>query len=508
MLASNHKRMVRNTAMLYMRMLLAMVVTLYTSRVVLHVLGIEDFGIYQVVTGFVALLGFLQGAMTTATQRFLAFDLGESGGQNMSRIFSTSILIHALLAICIALLAETAGYWFVSTQLVIPDERISAALSAYHIAIISYVISVLMVPFTAMLMAHERMGIFAGIGILDVLLKLFTVIGLQYIENDKLVSYAWLLLAVNLAILMSYFVASKLIFPKIRLHCEWHPQQFKTMLSYTAWNTWGNLAAALSGQGTNVLLNIFFGPAVNAGRSIATQANGALNSFISSMQAAINPQIIKQYASGNHQKMHNLVQKASKYNFFLLLTISIPVLLHTDQLLIIWLTTPPPFASSLLNLSIILSLVESLSLPMMTSAQSTGKIRLYQTVIGGILLLNVPVAFMSLKTWHNPTVAIWTSIVLAVVALVARLFILKNLTGMAVGHYLKSVIIRVLLVSSASGAICYAITPKITTNTLLIGSLSTCLTTTILIIYLIGCDACEKRYIVNLAIQSYRKLIK
>lgn len=500
MLASNHKRMARNTAMLYMRMLLAMAVTLYTSRVVLHVLGIEDFGIYQVVTGFVALLGFLQGAMTTATQRFLAFDLGESGGQSMSRIFNTSVLIHALLAVCIALLAETAGYWFVSTQLIIPDERISAALSAYHLAIISYVISVLMVPFTAMLMAHERMGIFAGIGMLDVILKLVTVITLKYIDSDKLVAYAWLLLAVSLTTFMLYLIASKLLFPKIRLRCEWHPKQFKTMLSYTAWNTWGNLAAALSGQGTNVLLNIFFGPTINAGRSIALQANGALYSFVQNIQSAINPQIIKLYASGNMAQMHNLILRASKYNFFLLLTLALPVLLNTEILLGLWLVEVPPHAIEFIKLTIIASLIDSISGPLMTSAQATGRIRLYHTVVGGILLLNLPVGYFFLAQGHQPEAILLVAIALCVLALIARIIIAGNLIKISKTTFILRSLARPLLVATVSSMATMLIQenkqPSLQNTAI---SLATPISVTIITIWFFGLDSTEKSYLFNIA---------
>lgn len=369
--------------MLYIRMLLALAVSLYTSRIVLDVLGIEDFGIYHLVVGFVALLGFLQGAMTTATQRYFAFDLGESGGNDLGQIFNTSVIIHILLALSIALLAETAGYWFVKTQLTIPDERLSAALAAYHLAVVSFTVTVVTVPFTAMLMAQERMGIFASIGMIDVILKLAVVLILQFIDIDKLIAYAWLLLASNLVVFLLYAMAHKIIFPNLQLRWQWHARQFRTMLSYTAWNTWGNLAAALSGQGSNVLLNIFFGPTVNAGRSIASQANGALKSFVLNVQAAVNPQIIKLYASGNKGQMQSLIFCASKYNFFLLFTLALPVLLNTEALLEIWLVEVPPYSVVFLQLTIIASLIDSFSGPLMTAAQATGKIKLYQTVIGG-----------------------------------------------------------------------------------------------------------------------------
>lgn len=226
------------------------------------------------------------------------------------------------------------------------------------------------------------------------------------------------------------------------------------------------------------------------------------------MQSAINPQIIKQYASGNHRQMHDLVQKASKYNFFLLLILSIPVLFHTEQLLEIWLVEPPSYSAIFLQLTIIASLIDSLSLPMMTSAQATGKIRLYQSVIGGILLLNVPIAFLTLKIWHNPTLVIWTTIVLSTAALAARLFILKKLTGMAVGHYLRSVIVRVIIVSGSAGAISHVVALQGANGVLLIASLAICLAATMLVAYLVGLDISEKRYLTTLAAQIYRKLIR
>ncbi|RXE46253.1 MULTISPECIES: oligosaccharide flippase family protein [Pseudomonas] len=457
MLAGNHKRILRNTAMLYMRMLLAMAVALYTSRVVLDVLGIEDFGIYHLVVGFVALLGFLQGAMTTATQRYFAFDLGESGGKDLSRIFNTSVMIHGLLALCIALLAETAGYWFVSTQLTIPDERMSAALSAYHLAVVSFVVSVVMVPFTAMLIAHERMGVFAAIGMLDVLLKLAAVIILQYIGSDKLIAYAWLLLAVSLVVFTLYTIANKLLFPKIQLRWQWHSRQFRTMLSYTAWNTWGNLAAALSGQGTNVLLNMFFGPTVNAGRSIASQANGALNSFVQNIQAAINPQIIKLYASGDKAQMHSLILHASKYNFFLLFTLALPVLLNTEALLGIWLVKVPPYAAIFLQLTIVASLIDSFSGPLITSAQATGKIKLYQTVVGGVLLLNLPISYVVLLKWRAPEIVLAVTISISMTAFIVRLIILKSLVELKVMDYIANVIIRSAYMSATAIAAAYTL---------------------------------------------------
>lgn len=444
MLLDSHKRILRNTGMLYMRMLLVMAVTLYTSRVVLVALGVEDFGIYHVVAGFVALLGFMQGAMTTATQRYFAFDLGETDGKDLSRILSTSLLIHGLLAVLIVFLSETAGYWFVATQLTIPDDRMVSALWAYHLAVAAFSITVVTVPFTAMLIAHERMGVFAVIGMVDVLLKLLAVILLTHVDGDRLVAYAFLLLFVNVTTLLLYVASNKLLFPKIRMRLYWHSQQFRTMLSYTAWNTWGNLASALSGQGSNVLLNIFFGPAVNAGKSISVQANGALTAFVSNVQAAINPQIIKLYASGEREKMHSLVLYASKYNFFILFTLALPVFLNTEALLGIWLVETPPYAAIFLQLTIVVSLVGALSEPLRTSAQATGVIRLYQAVIGGIQLLTAPICYVVLLNWEKAELVLVVTIVTSILAFIARLIILKGLTNLNVRSYVEKVLVRVL----------------------------------------------------------------
>lgn len=505
MLASNHKRILRNTAMLYMRMLLAMAVGLYTSRVVLEVLGIEDFGTYHVVAGFVALLGFMQGAMTTATQRYFAFDLGQNEGSDLRSLFNTSLQIHALMAVCIALLAETAGYWFVSTQLTIPADRLDAALTAYHLSIAAFAVSVMTVPLTAMLMANERMGLFALMSMTDVLLKLVAVLLLSYLTSDKLSTYAALLLGVALISFSGYLLINRTIFPAVRLQWGWDAERFRSMLGFTAWSTWGNLAAAMSGHGNNVLLNIFFGPTVNAGRSIASQANGALNQFVSNVQTAINPQIVKQYAAGQHQQMHELVQKASKYNFFLLLTLAMPVLLYTEQLLGIWLVAPPEYAAVFLQLTIIASLIESLSRPMMTSAQATGKIRLYQTVVGGLLLCNVPLSFLALTVWQKPTLVLWTSITLEAAALVARLIILRRLTGMAVVRYLKLTISRVIMVAATAGTINHLMVFESASGLTLFLGISISVISTTLTTYLFGLDNLEKRYLSKIAAQSCRK---
>jgi len=500
-LAPNHKRILRNTGMLYLRMLLVMGVTLYTSRVVLTVLGVEDFGLYHVVAGFVALLGFMQGAMTNATQRYFAFDIGATGGKDLNRTFNTSLMIHGLLALLIVLLAETAGYWFVSTQLTIPAERTQAALWAYHLAIASFAVSVITVPFTAMLMAHERMGTFAAIGMVDVLLKLAAVFVLQAISSDKLIAYAGLLLLVSITTLSQYITANKVLFPdSTQLRWQWHSEQFKAMLTYTGWNTWGNLAAAMSGQGSNVLLNIFFGPAINAAKSISVQANGALTNFVGNVQAAINPQIIKLYASGNQAAMHAMILRASKYNFFLLFTLALPVLLNTDALLRLWLVAIPPYATTFLQLTIAASLIDSFSGPLMTSAQATGRIRLYQSVVGGILLFNIPISYLFLKQGSPPESILIVFICLCIAALIARLLIIAPIIKLSKSEFFLKVLARGILVSAAAGSISIVLATGSESSVLdLLFSFSITIVLTLTTVWLLGLGTVERKQFISLA---------
>jgi len=499
MLASNHKRILRNTGMLYIRMLLAMSVGLYTSRVVLDVLGIEDFGIYHVVAGFVALLGFMQGAMTTATQRYFAFDLGQNNGKNLRSLFNTSLQVHALLSICIMLIAETVGYWFVSTQLTIPEGRMDAALNAYHFSVVAFAVGVMTVPFTAMLMANERMGLFALMSMVDVLLKLMAVLLLSHLAYDKLSTYGALLLSVALVTFTGYLLINRSVFPTVRLQREFNAAGFRSMLGFTAWNTWGNLAAALSENGNNVLLNIFFGPAVNAGRSIASQANGALNNFVVNVQAAVNPQIVKLYASGDTAGMNQLVLRAAKYNFYILLTLALPVLLNTDILLELWLVQTPPYTVVFLQLTIIVSLINSISGPLMTSAQATGYIRLYHTLVGGILLLNVPVSYFFLSYGLPPPAVLLVGIGLAIVALIARLYIISPLISLSITSFLSRVIARVSLISMMAGGSAYFIRMEIEGSLLAaLGNLVLPALISIITIWLFGLDKLEKQQLASL----------
>lgn len=426
-----------------------MAVTLYTSRVVLQTLGIDDFGIYHVVAGFVTMLGFLHGAMSSATQRFLAFELGKSGDKDVRGIFSMSLNIHFIIAVFVLMLGETVGLWFVKTQMTIPADRMLAAEWVFHLALLSFMVTIVSVPYNALIIAREQMSIFAWVSIIDVTLKLLIVFMLGWFGMDKLILYGMLNLAVVLVIFMVYQIYCKIQFAESRFRLYWDKQLFNTMLSYTGWNLWGNIAAVMSGQGVNVLLNIFFGPSVNAARAIAMQISAALNSFVQNLQAAINPQIIKSYAAEDMVYMNQLVCYGAKYNFFLLLFLSMPVLINIDIILSVWLGVTPEYTSIFAQLIIVNILIDCISAPLMTSAQATGKIKLYQSVVGGILLLNLPLSYLILTLGGSPYYVMYAGIVTSIIAFVARLLILKKLIFLPVKKYLREVVLRSILIVSA-----------------------------------------------------------
>ena len=445
--SNKYKRMAKNAGMLYFRMLLTMAVTLYTSRVILQTLGIEDFGIYNVVAGFVTMLGFLNSAMSSATQRFLAFELGKPDIKDVRGIFSMSLNIHIIIALFVFVLGETIGLWFVRTQLTIPIDRMMAAEWVFHLALLSFMVTIISVPYNALIIAHERMKVFAWVSIVDVTLKLLIVFMLSWFGMDKLVLYGLLSLAVVFTIAMVYRVYCKNKFVESRFRLYWDKKLFHIMLSYTGWNLWGNIASVMSGQGVNVLLNIFFGPSVNAARAIAMQVSSALNSFVQNIQVAINPQIIKSYAAQDISYMHQLVCYGAKYNFFVLLFLSLPVLNNIELILNLWLGIVPKSTAIFAKFVIYNILIDSLSPPLMTAAQATGRIKLYQFVVGGMLLVNVPASYLVLKNGGEPYTVFYVAIVLSLLALFFRVYLISHLIEMKKLKYIIDSIIPVLFVA-------------------------------------------------------------
>ncbi len=498
MTSENNKRIAKNTAMLYLRMLFTMLVSLYTSRVVLNTLGVDDFGIYNVVGGVVTMFSFLNSAMSSGTQRFLSFELGKKDYEQLKRIFSMSINIHASIAIIIFILAETIGLWFLNTQLTIPDERMVAANWVYQFSILAFIVTIMSVPYNAAIISHERMSIFAYVSILEVTLKLVIVFILQWFGFDKLKLYAILVFLVSLIIRIIYGIYCKHNFKECNYYIFWDSKLYSTLMSYAGWNLWGNFASVTMNQGINILLNIFFGPVVNAARGIAYQVNGAVNSFVTNFQMAINPQIVKSYAANDKEYMHKLIYRGAKYSYYLLFLLSLPVLIETESILKWWLKIVPEYSVIFCRLVLINALIDCISGTLMTSAQASGKIKLYQSVVGGLLLCILPLSYLLLKLGYPAETTIYVNICISIVAIVFRLIIISPLVSLKKSMFFKEVIIKILSVTFLSIIPPYLCFTQIDDEIIRFLSVSiTSAVSTITIICLVGIEKDERLIIKN-----------
>ena len=448
--SANNKRIAKNTLLLYIRMLFLMAVSLYTSRVVLQALGVEDFGIYNVVGGIVAMFGFLNAAMASSTQRYLTFALGRGDADCLRKVFNTSIIIHALISLLVVLLAETVGLWFFYQKMVIPPDRLDAAMWVYQFSVLSSVVMIMSVPYNSAIIAHERMSAFAYISILEVLLKLLIVFLLRVVSFDRLAFYALLIFMVQLGIRFIYSLYCSRHFEETKFCWTWDRPLFREMLSFAGWNLCGNCAAVSFTQGLNLLLNMFFGPVVNAARGIAVQVQATVQQFSSNFQTAVNPQITKSYAVQDYDYMHSLIFRSSKFTFFLLLLLSLPVMLETDLLLKVWLETVPDYTVVFLRLMLCITIVDGVAGPLMVSAAATGRVRLYQGVVGGVLLCILPMSYLVLKLGGNPASVFLVHLGICLLAFIVRLFIIRPMIRLSLRDYSSQVVVPCLLVAAIS----------------------------------------------------------
>ena len=445
--AYSNKRIAKNTLILYLRMFLTMAISLYTSRVVLSTLGIEDYGTYNVVGGIVVMFTFINGAMSTATMRYITFELGRGNIERLKTVFRTSIQVFVILAFIIVLLSETIGLWFLYHKLTIAPDRMTAALWVFQISIIDCVLRMIVIPFNAEVISHEKMSTFAYLSILDVTLKLIIVYLLQAIPFDKLIIYALLMFAVSIIHISIYLIYCFKHFPEINFQFSLDKPLLKEMTSFAGWGLFGNLAGVLYNQGLNMLLNIFFGPVVNAARGVALQVQGTVQSFIVNFQMALNPQITKSYAKGNLDRMHSLIFTSSKFSFFLLFILALPITIEANQILGVWLKEVPNHSVSFIRLLFSIALIETLANPLVISNQATGKVKKYQIVVGGIQLLIVPIAYIVLKLRGNPESVYLVQFVIMLCAQTARIFMIKPLIQLPLKKYFNEVIVRVLIVA-------------------------------------------------------------
>lgn len=446
----NNKRIAKNTLLLYVRTLFIMLVTLYTSRVVLNTLGVSDYGIYNVVGGVVAMFGFINASMSSATQRYITFALGKGDIADLRKIFSTALQIHVLIAALIVVLGETVGLWFMYTQMQIPADRMNAAFWVLQCSIVSSVVMIISVPYNADIIAHERMSAFAYISIIEAVLRLAIVYLLLAFSYDKLILYAFLTLAVQLLIRFCYSSYCNKHFPESKYRHVWDKSLFKEMTGFAGWGMFSSLSGILSGQGLNMLLNVFFGPVVNAARAVAVQVQNAILQFIGNFQMAINPQITKTYANGEMEDMHKLMFRSARFTFYLLFVVSLPVLFETNFILTVWLKTVPENTVIFLRIMICVSLLYPLSNPLIIANQATGQVRNFQFVSGLILLFILPVSYICLS-FGLPAYSVFVvHFIMEFTTLFYRLRLLRSSINIRFIDYFKNVFFRVVLVVAIS----------------------------------------------------------
>ena len=502
--AENNKRIAKNTLLLYFRMLLIIIVGLYTSRVVLNTLGVSDYGIYNVVGGIVAMLAFLNSAMVAASQRFISFELGTGNIERLKKVFCTSVSIHIALAGIILLIAETVGLWFVNTHLNIPAERMEAANWVYQCSIMTLLLTVVSVPYNSCIVAHEHMKAFAYVSIVEAVLKLLIVYLLLLGNFDKLILYAILVVAVALIIRIIYGIYCKQHFEECTYRFVFDKQLFREMFAFAGWSVIGNLGFSFKDQGSNIILNLFFGTTVNAARGIALQVNGIISNFSNNFTMALNPQITKQYAAGDVEASVKLVYAGCRYSFYLLLLIAVPVMINIDYLLQLWLGTVPEYTSQFLMLALVAALIDVMARPLVTALQATGRIKVFQIVICIVMLCELPLAYIILHFGGKPYWAMYPTILVTFIGLFARFLILK---GMIPAYQFYSFIIKIVGKNLLIGIVCFFVSDFIQgyyqpnfINFILTSLLAFVLSSSV--IYLVGLSKSERIKLVTFIIKQ------
>lgn len=444
------RRIAKNTLMLYVRMLALMFVGLYTSRVVLSALGENDYGIYNVVGGVVAMFTIISGALNSAVSRFITFEMGKGTDAQLNKVYSTAVTIQMILALIVVIFAEPIGLWFIENEMTIDPSRIPAAKWVLHFSLLAFVINLMSVPQMASITAHEKMSAYAYIGLMDGFLRLAVAFMIMRSAGDKLILYSVLMSAVVLIVRISYGIYCRVNFNECRYRPVFDRQLIKEMFSFAGWNFIGVTSGVLRDHGGNILVNLFSGPAVNAARGVAVQLNGAVQGFVTNFMTAVNPQITKSYASGDMGYLFPLLRRSSRMSYYLLFMIALPILFNTEYLMGVWLKDVPEHASLFVQLFLVFALSESISNPLITAMLATGRIRNYQLAVGGLQLLNIPVSYVCLKLGAMPEITVVVAIIISQICFFVRLLMLKKMIGLETGRYLREVYLNVIAVTIVS----------------------------------------------------------
>ena len=443
---SKTKRIAQNTVVLYFRMIVIMVITLYTSRIVLKALGFEDYGLYNVVGGVVALMSFLKSSMSSSTQRFLSYEMGLGNNENLKNIFSVCLTTHLLIALILLVLAETIGLWFLNSQINIPEGREAAANWIYQFSVVSLCISIISVPYSADIISHEEMGYFAFLSILDAVLKLGFSFAIMYVSFDKLIIYGFLMMLVPLINIILNWGYCHRRHKETHFKFYWDKSLFKKIFSFSGWTIWGQLAIVGSNQGTNILVNIFHSVTANAAMGVGQQVNHAITGLISNFQTAFKPQITKSYAAGDYKYLNTLTNYAAKISFYLFFVVSLPILLNIDAVLELWLDKVPKFANAFCVIFIIASAFNAMSAPLYMNVFSTGRIKGYQIAMSVAFVLELLVVYLIFKLGYSVVAGVAVKAVLNFLVVFIRMYYAhKEVESFSGRDYLKKVFFPLML---------------------------------------------------------------
>lgn len=445
-----NKTIFKNTLYLYLRMIITMLVSFYTSRVLLDVLGENDYGLYNVVGGVVVIIAFINKAMSTSSLRYITFEIGKKDFKRLKIVLNSSLHVHGIISLIILVIGETIGLWFFYNVLNISPERYYAAFWVYQFSLLSTVISILNVPYLTLIIANEKLNFYSLVSIIEVLLKLIFVFVIANTAIDKLVLFSFLMFFSTLIVFFIYKIYCNRQYKESKFLFQINKPTIISMLKFASWNLFGNLASVTYTQGLNVILNIFYGTAINAARGIAVQVQSAVAQFVGNFQTSLNPQITKSFAKKDLNDMYYLLFKSSKYSFLLLFIIVVPIIFRTEQLLSIWLKTIPDNTIVFVRIILIITLIDTLANPIMTSVAATGKVKYYQIIVGSVLLLILPFSFLSLKMGYRPESVFYIHLFFSVIAQCIRLFFINKLIKLSIRMYLKEVIYPIVIVSMSS----------------------------------------------------------
>ncbi|MGI6445948.1 MAG: polysaccharide biosynthesis protein [Candidatus Ozemobacteraceae bacterium] len=509
MAESNNKRIAKNTALLYIRLLMVMVLSFFTSRELLAVLGEVDYGLANVIAGVVSMFSFLSGMMTSAASRYFAFEIGIKKFDVLKKVFNLTRLIYCVLFFIILILSETVGLWFFYNKIVIPEVRLNAAFWFFQFSVATFLIHLLVIPYNSLVIAHENITVFSVISVFEAMAKLGVIYAIGLSKFDSLSTYGGLLTIVSAISFFAYFAVCKKHYPESHFEFYFEKKLFYEIVMFSGWNLFGAISGLFTNVFVNVILNNYFGAAINAARGVATQVSAAVSGFMQNFLTAARPQIMKYWSTGDKQAMYLLVSRSSKFGFFLMLFLALPVLFEAEALLEIWLKKVPEYTAIFTRLIIIGVLIDTFSYPLMTAAQATGRVALYQSVVGSMLWMNLPISWSLLKNGYPPESTAWTAIFVSLACLLARIILVKRITDLPITIFIRSVIIPAALVLLLSLLLPFYVYSSLTVGyfRIFIQSLA-CLFSISCAILLVGLSSAERNKFVGILKIKFRGFSK